>query len=163
MIEFCLFQAEQAGLPPPVQGVDDTDIRVKTEQEVLDALTSEEVAGLTQAKTTTSKNISEKLRRKLSKRLKEHVVCRDDFIYNNVIVVVVVCCCCFSHLFLLLLFVCCCCCLFSLCVLIAIFPICCCCCLFVVLVFICDLVVVCSCCLQCFNTHIQLRFKHVYV
>ena len=67
-------QAEQAGLPPPVDGADTTDITLHTEQGLLTTVHNEEMAGQSRADNDVSHNMADQLRANMSSSLTSQIV-----------------------------------------------------------------------------------------
>ena len=67
-------QAESAGLPPPVEGPDDTEQKLKTQQNALAAVHSDEVAGLAKADMDIGHQQSDDLRNKMSTNMTDQIV-----------------------------------------------------------------------------------------
>ena len=71
---FCCPQAEQAGLPPPADGTDTTEITLRTEQGLLTTVHNEEVAGQARADNDISHNTADQLRANMSSLLSSQIV-----------------------------------------------------------------------------------------
>ncbi|RUS80922.1 hypothetical protein EGW08_011303, partial [Elysia chlorotica] len=66
-------EAESAGLPPPVEGPDDTEQKLKTQQSALSTVHSDEVAGLAKADMDIGHQQSDDLRNKMSTNMSDQI------------------------------------------------------------------------------------------
>lgn len=66
-------EAEGAGLPPPVEGPDDTEQKLKTQQNALATVHSEEAAGLAKADMDVGHQLLDELRQKMSNNMAEQI------------------------------------------------------------------------------------------
>ena len=69
-----IYQASEAGLPPPVRGHDDTETKLKTEEDQLTTAHLEMTAGQSKSECDTDHNLSEELRTKLSTNMTDQLV-----------------------------------------------------------------------------------------
>lgn len=69
-----LLQAIEAGLPLPPDPADMSDVKLKTSQNVLDTLESEEAAAVAKLNMDLEDNLGNEERRQLSEKMRDHMV-----------------------------------------------------------------------------------------
>lgn len=73
-------KAKQAGIPPPLDNADTTEITLHTEEALLNAAHNEEIAKQSQAETTVIHHLSDQYRKQMSANMSSHIVSSNSIV-----------------------------------------------------------------------------------